>query len=146
MNLASQLTSCSQCYYGECETLASYQFACHCVANVKGRQCEECLYPGDNLCLSNPCWNGGVCQNLGTDFSCSCPAGFSGKDCRSATTTPATTTVKANLPDKYIRVLNKGGYTALLTVEYYLAGQGTVKQTGSITSGQSYAFCKYIFY
>jgi len=92
--------------------------------------------------LSNPCWNGGVCQVYGNDYSCNCPAGFTGKDCR--TTGVETTTVKANLPDKYIRILNKGGYTALLTVEYYMPGQGTIKQYGSITSGQSYAFCKYI--
>ncbi len=88
-----------------------------------------------------------MCQVYGNDFSCNCPAGFSGKDCRTtgpAVTTVETTTIRANLPDKYIRILNKGGYTALLTVEYYMPGQGTIKQYGSITSGQSYAFCKYI--
>jgi len=84
--------------------------------------------------LSNPCWNGGSCQDKGTNYTCACRTGFSGRDCR---------TVVKNLADKYIRVLNKGGYTALLTVEYFLPGQGTIKQTGSITSGQSYAFCNF---
>ncbi len=149
--IASQaLTSCQQCYYGECESLAGNTYSCHCVLGVKGRQCEECLYPGDDLCLSNPCWNGGICQNLGNDFSCQCPNGASGKDCRTpgtSTNSPvannATTTVRASLPDKYIRIKNKGGYTAILSVTY-MVGAEQVTQIGSIASGQSYAFCKYL--
>jgi len=106
------------------------------------------LENGENFCLSNPCWAGGICRNLGFDWSCDCPPGRTGKDCRTITsvtgiTYPPQVTPDKNLADKYIRVLNKGGYTALLTVEYFLPGQGTIKQYGSITSGQSYAFCNF---
>uniref|UniRef100_A0A2K5F2U3 Protein crumbs homolog 1 n=1 Tax=Aotus nancymaae TaxID=37293 RepID=A0A2K5F2U3_AOTNA len=40
--------------------------------------------PGDNICESNPCHNGGVCHSLWDDFSCSCPANTSGKACEEA--------------------------------------------------------------
>ncbi|XP_036057863.1 protein crumbs homolog 1 [Onychomys torridus] len=37
--------------------------------------------PGDNICKSNPCHNGGVCYSLWDDFSCSCPTNTTGKAC-----------------------------------------------------------------
>eukprot|EP00073_Rattus_norvegicus_P051904 XP_017454288.1 PREDICTED: protein crumbs homolog 1 isoform X2 [Rattus norvegicus] len=37
--------------------------------------------PGDNVCKSNPCHNGGVCHSLWDDFSCSCPTNTSGRAC-----------------------------------------------------------------
>uniref|UniRef100_A0A8I3W4F5 Protein crumbs homolog 1 n=1 Tax=Callithrix jacchus TaxID=9483 RepID=A0A8I3W4F5_CALJA len=40
--------------------------------------------PGDNICESNPCHNGGVCHSLWDDFFCSCPANTSGKACEEA--------------------------------------------------------------
>ncbi len=144
--VSQSLSSCQECYYGECESLSDNTFSCHCVTNVKGSQCEECLYPGDDLCLSNPCWNKGICKNLGNDFSCQCPKGVSGKDCRVVETDSqnrGNATILANvpLPDKYVRIRNKGGYTAILSVTYLLNGEQTT-QIGTITSGQSYAFCK----
>nr|XP_034368785.1 protein crumbs homolog 1 [Arvicanthis niloticus] len=37
--------------------------------------------PGDNICKSNPCHNGGACHSLWDDFSCSCPANTAGRAC-----------------------------------------------------------------
>ncbi|KAM8816563.1 LOW QUALITY PROTEIN: protein crumbs homolog 1 [Rhynchonycteris naso] len=37
--------------------------------------------PGDNMCKSNPCHNGGICYALWDDFLCSCPANTAGKAC-----------------------------------------------------------------
>ncbi|XP_006892164.1 PREDICTED: protein crumbs homolog 1 [Elephantulus edwardii] len=37
--------------------------------------------PGDNICKSNPCHNGGVCYSMWDDFSCSCPPNTAGKAC-----------------------------------------------------------------
>ncbi|XP_012505916.1 PREDICTED: protein crumbs homolog 1 isoform X2 [Propithecus coquereli] len=37
--------------------------------------------PGDNMCKSKPCHNGGVCRSLWDDFSCSCPAHAAGRAC-----------------------------------------------------------------
>lgn len=34
-----------------------------------------------NECLSSPCRNGGVCQNLMGDYACKCAAEWTGKDC-----------------------------------------------------------------
>lgn len=45
------------------------------------------MQPDDDLCLSSPCWGGGVCTNLGTDYRCDCPSGRSGKDCRTIEST-----------------------------------------------------------
>lgn len=51
---------------------------------------------GDNLCASNPCWNGGVCTGNVKDWNCKCLPGFSGRNCRTIEATPCT----ANNPCK----------------------------------------------
>lgn len=142
---------------------------------VKGTYCDRLLENGENYCLSNPCWNGGTCNSYGTSYTCSCPVGYSGADCRTVNAvtfaTPATTaggfitfppvattvgvvtfppppitptpprvTTQEVFYDKKIVVTNKGGYTSTLQVTYY--NPTKTVQTGSITSGQSYAFCK----
>ncbi|KAG2461833.1 protein crumbs homolog 1 isoform X2 [Polypterus senegalus] len=37
--------------------------------------------PGDNICMTNPCQNGGVCYSIWDDFTCSCPSSTSGQRC-----------------------------------------------------------------
>ena len=32
-------------------------------------------------CQTNPCLNGGSCTNKHGDYECTCPAGFTGKNC-----------------------------------------------------------------
>ena len=51
-------------------------FLSHCNPGIKGVICDILLVQGDSLCSSNPCWNGGTCQNLGNDFACACPPGY----------------------------------------------------------------------
>lgn len=46
------------------------------------------MQPGDDLCVSSPCWGGGICENLGYDFRCICPSGRSGKNCRTIDSAP----------------------------------------------------------
>lgn len=39
-----------------------------------------------NECLSNPCENGGICQDHFNSFTCRCPSGFSGEQCEHVST------------------------------------------------------------
>ena len=57
---------------------------------VKGINCDRLFEPGvDDACLSNPCWNRGVCQSIGSvDFRCTCPQGTTGKNCRTLSSPP----------------------------------------------------------
>ena len=36
---------------------------------------------GTDECASDPCLNGGVCNDLTNSYSCSCPQGFTGNRC-----------------------------------------------------------------
>ena len=40
----------------------------------------------NNLCLPNPCQNGGVCSVNGSNILCHCPQGYSGQKCEQKTT------------------------------------------------------------
>lgn len=48
--------------------------------------CVSTMSPGchakHTFCDSNPCKNGGTCSVGWGTFSCECPVGFGGKDCR----------------------------------------------------------------
>jgi hypothetical protein len=46
------------------------------------------MVAGDSLCLSNPCWSGGTCRDLGSDWRCDCPLGYAGKNCRTVENVP----------------------------------------------------------
>ena len=35
----------------------------------------------DNDCAINPCENGGTCQDSANGYNCTCPSGYSGKNC-----------------------------------------------------------------
>ncbi|PWA28849.1 hypothetical protein CCH79_00012875 [Gambusia affinis] len=47
------------------------------LSNIPGSLCELEI----NECLSSPCLNGGVCEDLTGDYSCNCAVGFSGDRC-----------------------------------------------------------------
>ena len=35
-----------------------------------------------NVCLSNPCMNGGTCKDLVNGFECTCVPGYDGEFCK----------------------------------------------------------------
>lgn len=41
-----------------------------------------CALAAPSPCFWSPCVNGGTCKDLGTDFSCHCQAGYTGRRCQ----------------------------------------------------------------
>ncbi|GMS95066.1 hypothetical protein PENTCL1PPCAC_17241, partial [Pristionchus entomophagus] len=53
---------------------------CTCAAGFTGVNCEFEI--GDQ-CASYPCINGGICNGTSTDYTCTCPSPYRGKQCQS---------------------------------------------------------------
>lgn len=53
------------------------QTCCQCPIGYTGLKCESDI----NECSSNPCLNGGVCDNLINSYRCNCRLGFTGVNC-----------------------------------------------------------------
>ncbi len=51
------------------------------VSLVSGDQCQTDF----DECISNPCQNGGQCNDLISGYNCTCPAGFNGTHCQTDT-------------------------------------------------------------
>ena len=77
-------------------------YTCSCPSGFSGKNCENgkemiktfnkynwkkkyCflieLFSDIDECKNNPCKNGGKCTNTHGSYRCSCPSGFSGKNC-----------------------------------------------------------------
>lgn len=64
----------------------------HYLANIqydkdfKGDRCQYLMQPGDNICLTNPCFAGGLCKPVDKgfelDYMCKCSVGLGGKNCK----------------------------------------------------------------
>ncbi|XP_041474351.1 uncharacterized protein LOC121423126 [Lytechinus variegatus] len=64
---------------GVCSNVGKINFRCDCNNLWTGQNCE--LPSVINKCGLNPCTNGAECMNAGEDYTCLCPAGFTGKNC-----------------------------------------------------------------
>ncbi|XP_056139131.1 delta-like protein C isoform X2 [Lampris incognitus] len=60
-----------------CTNTGQGSYTCTCRPGYSGNNCEI----ETNECDSNPCKNGGSCNDLENGYSCSCPQGFYGKNC-----------------------------------------------------------------
>ena len=54
---------------------------CECVEGYTGKQCEDEILE----CASDPCQNGGKCEDLINSFTCHCKDGYTGVHCESGT-------------------------------------------------------------
>ncbi|KAM9468408.1 delta-like protein C [Clarias gariepinus] len=61
----------------KCTNTGQGSYTCTCKPGFTGINCEN----KTNVCNSNPCKNGGSCNELENDYSCTCPQGFYGKNC-----------------------------------------------------------------
>ncbi|XP_033097137.1 protein jagged-1b-like [Anneissia japonica] len=52
-------------------------YDCHCVKGFFGPSCEFAQRP----CATDPCQNGGTCQESGDEFNCFCTLGWEGETC-----------------------------------------------------------------
>ena len=96
-------------------------YYCVCQGAFFGTNCEQTIQPTtittaptNQLCIPNPCLNGGVCfpQNYNT-FSCICPSSYEGSTCQFLiNTTPASTALAPN-PCHPNPCLNGGNCLAL---------------------------------
>ncbi|KAJ1108863.1 hypothetical protein NDU88_006233 [Pleurodeles waltl] len=60
-----------------CSNTGQGSYTCGCKPGFTGNVCEIEI----NECDSNPCKNGGSCNDLENDYKCTCPQGFYGKNC-----------------------------------------------------------------
>ena len=50
-------------------------------SNCQGDQCQNEI----NECISNPCQNGAICNNLISGYNCTCSSGYNGTLCQTDT-------------------------------------------------------------
>ncbi|XP_078669871.1 collagen alpha-6(VI) chain-like [Branchiostoma floridae x Branchiostoma belcheri] len=66
--------------------LADYNALTATIDQIAGQVCIDI-----DECASAPCQNGGVCVNGNNQYTCQCPAGFTGTNCQNMVTTPKPT-------------------------------------------------------
>uniref|UniRef100_A0A8B9JWS5 Delta-like protein n=2 Tax=Astyanax mexicanus TaxID=7994 RepID=A0A8B9JWS5_ASTMX len=62
-----------------CTNTGQGSYTCTCKPGFTGKDCE--IVNVSSECDSNPCKNGGSCNDMLNDYSCTCPQGFYGKNC-----------------------------------------------------------------
>ncbi|XP_028817848.1 delta-like protein C [Denticeps clupeoides] len=60
-----------------CTNTGQGSYTCTCRPGFTGIKCELEI----NECDSNPCKNGGSCNDMENNYACTCPQGFYGKNC-----------------------------------------------------------------
>ena len=79
-DLCSDNQLCSNLTTSDC-TFGQSTFNCYCINEYGGEYCDKTNQ--SSPCASNPCFNGGECNNVedNTNFTCTCPIGYTGRNC-----------------------------------------------------------------
>lgn len=115
------LFNLSPCWNGAACAGSSSSFTCTCKSGYSGSDCKTV----STVSCNKICQNGGICYIESSVSKCFCQTGFTGANCESRLNDP---TAKPYI----VRVYNKAGYTAIVTLT-----SGTQVQKATITSGRS---------
>ncbi|KAG1672645.1 Protein jagged-2 [Nymphon striatum] len=63
---------------GTCENTEPNDFKCRCPDGFSGVNCQIV----DNMCLTRPCQNDGVCSEVNGGYKCTCRPGYTGEQCQ----------------------------------------------------------------
>ena len=60
--------------------------------DFKGDRCQYLRKKGEDICLTNPCFAGGICHSFAngyeSDYVCKCSVGLGGKNCKNLNDAP----------------------------------------------------------
>ncbi|XP_028390594.1 IgGFc-binding protein-like [Dendronephthya gigantea] len=99
-----------------CEAYSAYVTSCgYAGINIKWKHLAQFRHCS-SACASAPCLNGGVCNNHGSSFKCTCPQGYLGDRCQTEVQATCSAT-----GDPHYRTFDGKTYNFMGQCEYVLA-------------------------
>lgn len=87
------------------DVAATERYTCHCETGYTGDLCDTAIL----ACDSNPCMNGGTCNDIPFDFDCDCPPEWTGTTCTEDV--DECTVADPCVRGTCVNILAGGGYT-----------------------------------
>ncbi|CAF1192688.1 unnamed protein product [Adineta ricciae] len=100
---------------GTCVSTPDGRYTCTCKAQWTGVDCAMLVNP----CASSPCLNNAACAAVGTQLTCICPPGRTGRYCEMTSQTPQKPNVVCNKTDTAVEfTLSSSSHSAWNSVSY----------------------------